>query len=902
VRGVVSTAMPAAEELLYGSICDGAMSFNHADAIAGAEDLAAMTSVTVFTAEVPQAEGPEQVIVDIAVEYRVGGALRTAGPFHPAASSALSSTFGLPGGSRITEVVGALSPLGLTFICFKTSKRTHMYGKAVPSARGGTSFAFAVPADRRLLGLRGQISAAASAAATSEGAPAVAIQNVAPVFANLPYLDSAKVVSATMGLASDDKTKDKSRRRLARVSGRSANSSVVSSVGSRQSDGADKGESADPSTGRHQPAGTGSKNGFVSVARTWKHPMGNVIEGEFMGDSVNGRATFTWNNGDRYVGQVQDGIAHGWGVFTVAKTGDTYNGSFEGGDMRGWGTMRFGNGDQYEGAFEKGMAHGQGHMISAKGDRYVGSYVDGHACGQGIKVWSDGRKYSGEWKKAREHGKGRMEWADGSWCEGSWTKGQMHGEGVMVNTLGDKYEGGWRWHKLHGAGTWTFASGVVYHGRWENGAIVKRGHLSHVPPTGTTLSQPALAKDAAPGASAHVDLEDLDSIIASGRRPSRRGLAHTTAGAVGPNAPVGGGLKTSPGTTVVAVPSATHIMPYGGPDARDLVGTGNEWDMQSVSSRASECDTNTESLAAAARDPASWHADGTRMAGGKGGFNEREVQMMAGMPEAMASGVGVPASALLQAALQRVLGAGTDAERVQAQNAIRVGLVQLDSDRRKRRLKSMQRPPAAGESQAQEPPSALKRVHMEVAVLLQQHNNRMQAVRQKHAQAPARPVHAAEPSDQAGSSNATSKAVKDLLSKRVDASTRFLEGHGLGDGAVGGGAGAGVAFNDGELVDFLTHNLSASAREAGGEEEDANDGGGRRVLEKSKAALHSLVRELEERRKQDASFQGDDDEEEQLAQMIKLGIDVSAFQVCRARCRCCVVHFFGDIQIVFAGI
>jgi hypothetical protein len=290
------------------------------------------------------------------------------------------------------------------------------------------------------------------------------------------------------------------------------------------------------------------------------------------------------------------------------------------------------------------------------------------------------------------------------------------------------------------------------------------------------------------------------------------------------------------------------------------------------------------------------------MAGSKGGFNEREVQMMAGMPEAMASGVGVPASALLQAALQRVLGAGTDAERVQAQNAIRVGLVQLDSDRRKRRLKSMQRPPAAGESQAQEPPSALKRVHMEVAVLLQQHNNRMQAVRQKHAQAPGRPVHAAEPSDKAGSSNATSKAVNDLLSKRVDASTRFLEGHGLGDGAVGGGAGAGVAFNDGELVDFLTHNLSASPREAGGEEEDANDGGGRRVLEKSKAALHSLVRELEERRKQDASFQGDDDEKEQLAQMIKLGIDVSAFQVCRALCRCCVVHFYGDIQIVFAGI
>lgn len=37
----------------------------------------------------------------------------------------------------------------------------------------------------------------------------------------------------------------------------------------------------------------------------------------------------------RYVGQVQDGIAHGWGVFT-SKSGDTYNGAFERGNMRGW--------------------------------------------------------------------------------------------------------------------------------------------------------------------------------------------------------------------------------------------------------------------------------------------------------------------------------------------------------------------------------------------------------------------------------------------------------------------------------------------------------------------------------------------------------------------------------------
>jgi hypothetical protein len=56
-------------------------------------------------------------------------------------------------------------------------------------------------------------------------------------------------------------------------------------------------------------------------------------------------------------------------------------------------------------------------------------------------------------------------------------------------------------------------------------------------------------------------------------------------------------VRASEGTTVVAVPTATHVMPpqratlvgiatgthvmpYGGPSARDLEGHGNEWDRQ----------------------------------------------------------------------------------------------------------------------------------------------------------------------------------------------------------------------------------------------------------------------------------------------------------------------------------
>lgn len=294
--------MTAAEHLLYGTVRsdDGAVTFNHTDVIQGAEDVAAISAITVYTSKISQPEGDEDIIVDVAFEYSVGSSLREAGPFHPAAGSALSNTFGLPG-SNITEVVGAFSPRGLTFICFKTNKRTHMYGKAVESSRGGSSFSIVVPANQRLLGLRGQVGRAD--ADVGDGGPVAAIQNVAPVFADLPYLDTVKVSAATMGGKKDEsKTKEKNRRKLTRVSGRSANSSLVSSIGSQQSSDAAKSPSADTSARSQLPEGKSSKKkGFVTVARWWKHPLGNEIEGEFVGDRVNGRATFTWHNGDRFL-------------------------------------------------------------------------------------------------------------------------------------------------------------------------------------------------------------------------------------------------------------------------------------------------------------------------------------------------------------------------------------------------------------------------------------------------------------------------------------------------------------------------------------------------------------------------------------------------------------------------
>ena len=309
--------------------------FNHTDTIADCKDTACITAVTVYTSAVSLDDGePVEMVVDVVFEYTVGGARRQTGLAEPEgvqSSAVHSSTFGLPGGQRITEVVCAFSPVGLTFISFRTNRRFHMFGKAMPASKGGYRRELKIPAGKVLIGLKGQ-----RALAGLHGM--LVIQALEAEFAELPYLAAARVSSVTM---------DRPARKIKRVSGRSADTSLVSSAGSHQS----AGSFGEPRTnlsgkpGDDQDGDKRNRRGFVTVVRAWKHPLGGEVEGEFAGDAVNGRATFTWHNGDRYVGQVQGGVAHGWGVLTIAKSGDTYNGSFENGDLRGWGTMRFGNGD-----------------------------------------------------------------------------------------------------------------------------------------------------------------------------------------------------------------------------------------------------------------------------------------------------------------------------------------------------------------------------------------------------------------------------------------------------------------------------------------------------------------------------------------------------------------------------
>ena len=63
----------------------------------------------------------------------------------------------------------------------------------------------------------------------------------------------------------------------------------------------------------------------------------------------------------------------------------------------GYGTYTYANGDKYVGEFEDGKPQGQGTHTCANGDKYVGEFKEGKRTGQATYTTADGTVYKGIW-------------------------------------------------------------------------------------------------------------------------------------------------------------------------------------------------------------------------------------------------------------------------------------------------------------------------------------------------------------------------------------------------------------------------------------------------------------------------------------------------------------------------
>jgi len=104
---------------------------------------------------------------------------------------------------------------------------------------------------------------------------------------------------------------------------------------------------------------------FTAGMRGMKGPEGDVAMSE---------GTFTYSNGDIYVGQWMSGKKHGKGTYSYAKTGTKLSGDWVNGKIIS-GEWIFPNGTFYSGKFRYNKPYGKGVWVFKNGNQLTGEYT-----------------------------------------------------------------------------------------------------------------------------------------------------------------------------------------------------------------------------------------------------------------------------------------------------------------------------------------------------------------------------------------------------------------------------------------------------------------------------------------------------------------------------------------------
>ena len=118
--------------------------------------------------------------------------------------------------------------------------------------------------------------------------------------------------------------------------------------------------------------------------------------------------TYTYWNGDKYVGGWLGDERHGHGTYTSKKSGNKHVGKWVMDQAHGHGTFTFGkgskhSGDKYVGEFRYGKYHGQGTYTFADGKKIVGKF-------------KEGKEWNAKYYKADGNVLGT--YTEGKWCAG----------------------------------------------------------------------------------------------------------------------------------------------------------------------------------------------------------------------------------------------------------------------------------------------------------------------------------------------------------------------------------------------------------------------------------------------------------------------------------------------------
>jgi clan AA aspartic protease (TIGR02281 family) len=193
----------------------------------------------------------------------------------------------------------------------------------------------------------------------------------------------------------------------------------------------------------------------------------NSSNGCITGNCLNGQGTYTFENGQKYVGEFKDGKKNEQGTYTWP-TGDKYVGQWLNDERYGQGTQTWPTGDKYVGQWLNDERYGQGTQTLATGEKYVGEFKDGKFNGYGIYTWPNGNKYVGDFLDDVKQGTGTLTSPGNYVYVGQFANNLINGNGTMNFSDGSKYSGEFKDGTPHGNGT-LLNSEMKYVGGFKNG-------------------------------------------------------------------------------------------------------------------------------------------------------------------------------------------------------------------------------------------------------------------------------------------------------------------------------------------------------------------------------------------------------------------------------------------------
>ena len=146
--------------------------------------------------------------------------------------------------------------------------------------------------------------------------------------------------------------------------------------------------------------------------------------------------TITYENGDKYVGDLKNGLKNGKGIYFYAN-GNKYEGDWKDDKKEGRGTFSFVNGDRFEGECKNDKANGKGVKYFKNGDIYDGDWKDDAMDGRGILYSANGSKFFGEFKNNNVEGKQVFFWNDGDIQMGDYRNGSFEGKYITFHPNGE---------------------------------------------------------------------------------------------------------------------------------------------------------------------------------------------------------------------------------------------------------------------------------------------------------------------------------------------------------------------------------------------------------------------------------------------------------------------------------